>query len=196
MSHKWPPWYEGDPDADPYLVLGEIFERASSFNTGLGISYPTNDINQGSLIELAVAPGSRPPDVELTTPGTKQKVRLQRVTRNFAKFWIIVFTGNPVSTHFSLANLERYAGASKEVCSSEAIGWLTISAVAGNSPYETLGMNPFGYTFYDPTSSAHEKFGFKTDEGGIVILRPDGLVGAMGPLLGQWLKGYFGVILQ
>ncbi|KAJ5123319.1 hypothetical protein N7448_009416 [Penicillium atrosanguineum] len=157
MSRKWPSWYEGDPDADPYIVLGEIFEQAASFNTGLGISYPINDINQILPDGAIVAPGSRPPDVELITPGTKQTVRLQRLTRNFANFWVIVFAGNPGMTHTSLVELGKSLGTFKKFKSREAIGWLTISAVAGNSPYETLGMKPFGDTFFDPTNSAHER---------------------------------------
>jgi phenol 2-monooxygenase len=195
MSHKWPSWYKGDPNADPYLVLGEIFERAASFNTGLAISYPMNDINQNSTLETTVIPGSRPPYVELTMPGTRQKLGLQRVTRNLAKFWVIVFAGNPVLTHTSLAEFEKTLVNAKDLSSSEAVGWLTISVAAGNSPYETLGMKPFGDTFYDPTSSAHERFGFNPDEGGILVLRPDGLVGATGPL-GEWVKDYFRAILQ
>ncbi|KAJ6113611.1 hypothetical protein N7523_006928 [Penicillium sp. IBT 18751x] len=196
MSRKWPSWYEGGMDADPYIVLGEIFERAASFNTGLGISYPINDINQVSPDGTAVAPGSRPPDVELTTPGTKQTVRLQRVTRNLAKFWVIVFAGNPDLTNASLVELARFLGTFEKLNSREAIGWLTVSAVAGNSPYETLGMKPFGDTFFDPSESAHEAFAFKRDEGGIVILRPDGLLAAAGPLLGEWLRRYFEGVLK
>ncbi|KAJ5670349.1 uncharacterized protein N7477_005712 [Penicillium maclennaniae] len=126
MSRKWPSWYEGDTDADLYIVLGEIFERAASFNTGLGISYPINDINQFSPDGTAVAPGSRPPDVELTTPGTKQTVKLQRVTRNLAKFWVIVFAGNPDLTHASLVELARFLGTFEKFNSREAIGWLTV----------------------------------------------------------------------
>jgi phenol 2-monooxygenase len=88
----------------------------------------------------------------LARPGTKRKVRLERVTRNFAKFWIVVFAENPVSTHFSLANLERYIGATRKVCPSEAIGRLTISAVAGIPLYEPLGMNSFGIPVMTPAA--------------------------------------------
>jgi phenol 2-monooxygenase (NADPH) len=45
MSHKWPSWYKGYSDADPYIVLGGIFEHAASFNTGIGISYPFDVLN-------------------------------------------------------------------------------------------------------------------------------------------------------
>ncbi|RAO74050.1 uncharacterized protein BHQ10_010062 [Talaromyces amestolkiae] len=35
-----PKWYEGDPTADPYVILGEISEKAGSFNIGLEFPIP------------------------------------------------------------------------------------------------------------------------------------------------------------
>lgn len=196
MSHKWPSWYKGDPDADPYLVLGEIFEQASSFNTGLGITYPSNIINQTPGVELSVAPGSRPPDTDLTVPGTNQKVRFQRVTRNLAKFWVIIFTGNVNSTFDSLQALQKYLDSVEILRTHPAISWTTISPVVGCSTYEAIGMQPFGNTYFDPTSQAHDKYGIDMEKGNAVILRPDGLVGAGGPISGKWIKGYFAEVLE
>jgi phenol 2-monooxygenase (NADPH) len=192
MTHKWPKWYEGDPNADPYIILGEIFEKARSFNTGLGISYPINAVNQTTAAVLNVVPGSRPPDVELTMPGTGRKLSLQDVTPNLAKFWVVVFAGNPVSTKESLLSLRDFLEErDQSFLTREYISWITISAINGYSPYETLGTKPFGDTFFDTTSSAHEKFGFGLERGGILILRPDGLVAHGGPINGQIVENYF-----
>ena len=196
MSHKWPSWYKADKTADPYLLLGEIFESAASFNTGLGISYQPNVVNQAARVELAIAPGSRPPDVELTAPGTNAKVRFQRLTRNVAKFWIVVFAGNLGATRPALLRLRIYLSSAVELTANAAIGWLTISPTAGCSPYEALGMEPFGDTYFDPSNVAHEKLGIDLDQGSLIILRPDGLLGCSGPIEGSWVKEYFAKIMR
>ena len=196
MTHKWPAWYTGDRSADPYLALGELFERAAPFNTGLGISYQANVVNQiNSNSKLAVVPGSRPPDVELSMPGTLQTTRLQRVTRNVAKFSVVVFVGHIDATRSAMEALETYLETDKTAAllsSHEAIDWLTISPVAGPSPFETLGMKPFGNTYYDTTTLAHQKFGVDLAKGAVVILRPDGLLGgAYDTIDGSHVKEYF-----
>jgi len=196
MSHKWPSWYKGDPSADPYLALGELFEKAAPFNTGLGITYPSNILNQASGQPLAVVPGSRPPDVELAMPGTNRSVRFQRITRNLGKFWVVVFTGNVNSTRPSLKALEKHLESNEALKPQGTIGWITISPVVGCSSYEAIGMKPFGDTYYDATSIAHEKFGVEMEKGGLVVLRPDGLLGSAGPIDGQWLKAYLMSILK
>ncbi|CAK7207301.1 hypothetical protein SEUCBS139899_010111 [Sporothrix eucalyptigena] len=200
MSHKWPAWYTGDRTADPYLALGELFERMAPFNTGLGIAYAANMLNQvGVATTLTVVPGSRPPDVELTTPGTLQPVRLQRVTRNVARFIVLVFTGHIHATRPAMAALAAYFESDKAASrlrSHDAVAWLTISALAGCSPYETLGMKPLGDTYYDTTTLAHNKFGVDLDKGALVVLRPDGLVGgAYDTLDGSLVKEYFAGLL-
>lgn len=201
MSHKWPSWYKGDRDADPYVILGDIFEKASSFNTGLGISYGANILNKvtdrDDGMQLAVAAGSRPPDVELTVPGTNQKTRFQRVTRNLGKFWVIVFTGTIDSTGNSLRRLEKYLSAGSELLRAhEAIGWTTISPSVGCSPYEAIGMRPFGNMYYDSPTLAHTKFSVDMEQGAVIILRPDGLVGSAGPVEGHWVQQYFSQVLK
>lgn len=196
MSHKWPSWYKGDKTADPYLLLGEIFESAASFNTGLGISYQSNVINQAARVKLSIAPGSRPPDVALTTPGTNANVRFQRVTRNMAKFWVVVCNGNLEVTRPALLRLENFISSAGELTSNTAIGWLTISPTVGCSPYEALGMKPFGETYFDPTNVVHEKLGIDPGQGSVLILRPDGLVGCSGPIEGSWIQGYFAKIMR
>ena len=198
MSHKWPCWYEGDRAADPYLLLGEIFERAASFNTGLGIAYPENAVNQvGKAVRLAVAPGSRPPDVELTAPGTNRGVRFQRITRNFARFWVVVCTGDVAITRDALMGLRAFLEEeASEIVGHEAIGWLTICPLVACSPYEAVGMKPFGDTYFDPGRLAHEKFGIDMGKGAVLILRPDGLLGTACSLEGGGIKEYFHKILK
>ncbi|PCH02089.1 Peptidase C12, ubiquitin carboxyl-terminal hydrolase 1 [Penicillium occitanis (nom. inval.)] len=178
MTHKWPSWYTGDRTADPYLVLGQIFEQAASFNTGLGINYPANVLNQfPAATSLKIEPGNRAIDVDLTLPGINRKVRFNEIARNLGKFWIVLFAGKIGSTKSSLLALRTYLAENDELYSHQAMKWLTISCDAGCSPYETLGMPPFGDTYYDIDGLAHDKYGIDPSVGGIMIIRPDGLVG-------------------
>jgi phenol 2-monooxygenase len=197
MSYKWPAWYQGDPQADPHLVLGEIFDKAASFNTGLGISYSENVLNQKQGDNIcSVIPGSRPPDVELTVPGTKQSARLQKVTPNQATFRALVFAGSNNSKIKNLMKeLQRYLDTALELTSCKAIRWLTIITGTGCSPYEALGRRPFGDAYFDTRNAAHDSLGINMDDGAVLILRPDGLVGTTCPIRGGCISQYFSSVL-
>ncbi|KAL4909177.1 hypothetical protein BDW74DRAFT_174387 [Aspergillus multicolor] len=195
MSSKWPAWYTGDPNADPHLVLGQIFDKAAAFNTGLGISYAENVLNDTvSPSCCAFTAGSRPPDVELRMPGTNQSIRLQRMTLNWAKFWVLVFTGsNKLNLQKTLLNLQRYLrDTAPELTSHKSIEWLTITSTVGCSPYEALGMSPLGNAYFDAAKpSAHDRMGVDTEKGAVMILRPDGLIGATSAIEGGAVREYF-----
>ncbi|KAK9425224.1 putative 2,4-dichlorophenol 6-monooxygenase [Seiridium unicorne] len=195
MSYKWPSWYKGDVNADPHLVLGEIFEEAASFNTGLGISYASNVLNQSSTAYMNVVSGARPPDVPLVNLGTNEQTRLQRITRNFGHFWVVVFTGNVDSTRESLLKLKEFLQGNQKLVVHEAIKWVTITMPTEGSPYESLGMEPFGKAYFDNAYVAHTKLGIKAERGGVLILRPDGLVGFGGSIDGAWIREYFSQVL-
>lgn len=196
MTHKWPSWYTGDPAADPYLVLGQIFEQAASFNTGLGINYPANVLNQfPAATSLKIEPGNRAIDVDLTVPGINRKVRFNEIARNLGKFWIVVFAGEIELSKPSLQALRNYLSDKNELYSHPAMKWLTISRDAGCSPYETLGMEPFGDTYYDIDGLAHEKYGIDPSVGGIMIIRPDGLVGTGCAIEGSSIQNYLETVL-
>ncbi|KAJ5454116.1 2-4-dichlorophenol 6-monooxygenase [Penicillium daleae] len=196
MTHKWPAWYDGDKNADPYLVLGKIFQEAASFNTGLGISYPENVINQTPSAELGVVPGTRSPDAVITVPGINHKTSVHQVARNVGKFWVIVFTGKVESTKSALKALQSYLETDKELYSHPALRWVTVSATPGCSPYEALGMQPFGDTYFDQTGEAHAAYGVHLAKGGVVILRPDGLIGSGCSLNGASVRQYLSKIMN
>ncbi|RDW78529.1 uncharacterized protein DSM5745_05381 [Aspergillus mulundensis] len=199
MSCKWPAWYTGDPNADPHLVLGQIFDKAAAFNTGLGISYPENVLNDTTSASwCAFMAGSRPPDVELRMPGTNQSIRLQKITPNLAKFWVVVFTGSSKpSIQRTLLKLQRYLrDTAPELTSHKSIEWLTITSTVGCSPYEALGTSPLGNAYFDAAKpSAHDRMGVDSEKGAVVILRPDGLIGATSAVEGGSIREYFSRVL-
>ncbi|KAL4964208.1 FAD binding domain-containing protein [Aspergillus stella-maris] len=197
MSCKWPIWYTGDKNADHHSVLGEIFEKAASFNTGLGISYAANVLNQSFETTdspcCSLVPGSRPPDVELSMPGTHRSVRLQSITPNRAIFWVLLFAGShDASINCSPRQLKKYLeDTAPGLTSHKAVRWLTIISGSGCSPYEALGTSPIWDAYFDPKNAAHDKFGVDMSRGAAVVLRPDGLVGAAGEVHGEWILQYF-----
>lgn len=201
MTHKWPAWYDGDPHADPNVLLGEIFNNAAPFNTGLGISYEANVINQPweSSTEAAVGvqPGTRAPDTELTTPGTFQSVRMHQVLRNRCQFHAIVFTGGDIKTAKSdLVPLREYLDSHPELAMHPAIAWLTVCGSAGCSPYEVLGMTGFGDTYFDARGIAHYAYKLDSRKAMLVVIRPDGLIAFTCALDGETIWQHFSRILR
>lgn len=197
MSQKWPSWYEGDKTADPYLLLGEIFEQAASFNTGLGISHSTNTINQTAKVELAILPGSRPPDVHLTTQNTNQEVRFQRITRNIGKLGNSMHQQCPLNASVT-PGVEgfRWVDRGQGTLYASGRGIHDSLAHQGCSPYEAMAMKTFGDLYFDKANAGHEKSDDDGAKGCIIVLRPDGLVGSSGPLDGVWVKEYFSTVLE
>ncbi|KAG2420245.1 hypothetical protein HFD88_005046 [Aspergillus terreus] len=196
MTHKWPSWYQGDPTADPYMVLGEIFDKAASFNTGLGISYAENAINRSASVRINPASGSRAPDVEVLMPGLLARIRLHQVLRNAGAFQVLVFTGRLDQSQKSLLDLRGYLDENSDLYCHKAIRWFTITPVIQCSAYEAVGMNPFGDAYFDPDGRAHLEYGIDMEQGAVVVVRPDGLVAFGCDISGPSIRNYFENILQ
>ncbi|KAL4979063.1 hypothetical protein BDW66DRAFT_148553 [Aspergillus desertorum] len=132
MSYNWPAWYTGDPNADPHLVLGRIFDEAAAFNTGLCISKSN--------------PRYRTEDARYNPEHPTSENHTDR-----AQYWALVFAGsNNPSIKMMLRALLRYLhDTAPELASHESIGWLTITTAIGSSPYEALGMSTLGDAYVD-----------------------------------------------
>jgi phenol 2-monooxygenase len=181
MTMQLPLDWQGDPKADPNEILGVVMAEASAFTSGLSIAFDENLLNvAGSLKSSlkAVLPGQRAPDALLQKPGTFENTRLHKETPNVARFHIIVFAGNPASTHPALHKVDATLKASSFFSSGKLpISWVTIPSEIGPSAYELLGIMPFGKLFYDRDQIAHERYGVDVEKGGVFVLRPDGWVG-------------------
>ncbi|KAG4435895.1 hypothetical protein IFR05_008626 [Cadophora sp. M221] len=204
MTMQLPLGWKGDPNADPNEILGIVMAEASTFTSGLSISFDINNINvkgsfESNATSAPVSPGQRGPDVQLTKPGTNEATRLHRETPNNAKFHIVVFAGEPEHTSGSLKILTEALSVSKVLANTSLpISWLTIAAKSGPSAFELLGVMPFGRLFYDEKQTAHLRYGVNVREGVVVVLRPDGWVGTATRLgIGsvEELEGYFQNIL-
>jgi phenol 2-monooxygenase len=205
MTMQLPEDWKGDPNADPNEILGTVMEEASTFTSGLSIAFEINSTNvtgsfKSNLNPAPVISGERGPDVQLQKPGTFEATRLHKETPNVARFYVVVFSGNPENTSESLKELSGIWEASAMFSDAALpISWLTIPAKGGSSAYEILGVTPFGRVFYDKEQTAHSRYGVDVREGGIFVQRPDGWIGTAtalrGAAIGE-LEAYFQNVLS
>ena len=75
------------------------------------------------------------------------------------------------------------------------LDFLTILADTAANAWHLLGMEPLGRVYYDHDRSAHRRYDIDPNEGAVVILRPDGWIGAFFELEGidviAKLEAYF-----
>ncbi|MCJ1388430.1 hypothetical protein MMC18_001277 [Xylographa bjoerkii] len=174
ISGRLPPGYSGDTDK----ILGEVLDSSAQFTTGLGIHYEANILNRDASIS-AVQPGWRLPDVLVRRPGSKIPARLHQITKNNGKLWIVVFAGSPLRTLSKLRALREYLDGPQSFTArlTEAFTFITVIAGPGLQADEVLGVERFGDAFYDVDESAHIRYGIAADEGAVLVLRPDGILG-------------------
>lgn len=195
ISGHIPEGYAGNVrGGDANLVLLDVIESSSEFTIGLGVSYdPDGVLNKASNVS-SIRAGRRAPDVIVRRPGSRLPTRLYELTKNKGKFWIIVFAGEPLRTAGSLRNLRSYVDSADSFAErlTNAFDFLTIIAGPGLQPDETLGVDKFGRAYYDVDHSAFARYGISTAEGGIVVLRPDGILAFAAKLdQGEAVGSYF-----
>ncbi|KAK5111367.1 hypothetical protein LTR62_005207 [Meristemomyces frigidus] len=178
ISGQIPESMKGQGD-DPMVLLNNVLKEQGAFTMGLGISYPPNLLNDvsGSTLRIATIPGHRFPDCDLFRNGDiKHPIRLHQVTKHNGKFRVLVFTGIAVETRAALRRL-RIAVDNQAGRFDHAVDFLTIIAGFGYVFDEHLGIQRFGRAYWDVDHSAHQKHGVFEMSGGIVVLRPDGILG-------------------
>lgn len=183
----------GKPGANSFEILGEFIASTMRYTLGLDVHYEQNILNKKANIGL-VAAGWPGPDVLLRRPGSRIPLRLHQVTKNIGRFHVLVFTGNPALTGKSLQSLRSYFDSEQSFTRKvpDFVNYLTI--IPGDSPQADhyLGVGRWGKVFYDADMSAACKYGFSPALGGVVVLRPDGILGYSGELgEGKELGEYF-----
>ncbi len=188
VAGKLPDTFEPDAGTDTNELLAKLFNDASGFNTGLGISYQENILNQVTdeqLLHSSVLPGTRAPDVRLLKPGTHDSIRLQQLTPNVAKFYVVVFAGDSRSTCLRIGSFRDHLETSTsftKTIPSEAVEVITITTREANSVNIALGQQSFSSVYYDTDRSAHKRYGVDVKIGAVLVLRPDGIVGTSAEL--------------
>jgi len=182
MTMQLPENWQGDPNADVHVVLGQVMAQAATFSSGLGIYYDPNTFLTTKDVSMvsSVQSGQRAPDVTLQKPATFEATRLQKETPNLARFYVVLFAGDVALTKAPLSGFTESMSQSQWIGNSKPpISCISIlHGPGGSSAYETLGGMPFGRVFYDRDGSAHKRYGIGVQRGAVLVLRPDGWVGA------------------
>lgn len=205
------------------LVL-EIYKSNVELNTGLGIQYPLDGIlnvasTTAHVTFCSIPPGSRCPDVLVQRPGPRVPLRLHSLMKNEAvRFCILVFAGDPAHTAPGLESLRECLGDDPAAVSGGGgrttggettrsflrrydhalFRFLTVLRTAnGNgAAEEKLGGRGFGTVVFDIDGGAHGRYGVLAEEGAVVVVRPDGVVGMVARLgEGEVVGRYFGRFL-
>ena len=175
---------------DPNVLFSKVIDENVRFTTGFGIGYGPNMLNVPTK-SGTLASGCRPPDVLVYAPGASSRLptRLQTVTKNFGSFWVVVFAGEPLLTRTSLKTFRLHLDNSTTAAflrkaEADAINGgemrriKLLTMIVGNKPQvdEALGISRLGLVYYDHDTSAHMRYGMSPSEGGVVVLRPDGML--------------------
>ena len=175
-------------------LVSKTIAANAQFALGLGIRYNENKLNAPPSTTSLVA-GWRAPDVLLQKSGSRLPVRLQQLTPNTGAFWVVVFAGEPLLTGNDLLSRRSHLDSAQSFTKkahAHAIRFLTIISGVKRQGEVTLGVERFGNVYYDADNSAHDKYGISEVLGGLVVLRPDGIIGFAAPLIrGEDVCAYF-----
>lgn len=153
---------------------------------------------QTETVPTPAQPGYRAPDVKLSLPALFEPVWLQQVTPNNASFYIVAFTGDVEKTKSRYKDFASSIQSSTILSSSKPqmngkfvngaassskmvqipVEFATIIAGTAANAWHAVGTEPFGKVFYDQDGSAHDRYQVNIAEGVVIILRPDGWIGA------------------
>ncbi|CAD6589845.1 MAG: hypothetical protein ASARMPREDX12_004051 [Alectoria sarmentosa] len=191
---------KGDSAVDAHQLLTETYKKNASLNTGLGITYPADNLTvvaPTTAVSQKIQPGERTPDVLVQRPGLRIPIRLHSIAKNHGKFTIILFCGNPSYIQASIKKIREYLDGSSSFLLYSVDIFQGVTIIAGSndagSPDERLGMPCFGNAFYDVDGLAHERYGISISKGAIIVARPDGTIGTICALEdGESLSRYFG----
>ena len=93
---------------------------------------------------------------------------------------MVVFAGEPLLTKNNLVALRSHLDSPESFMKRahpNAIQFLTIISGVNSQGEAALGVKHFGNVYYDADNSAHSKYGITKGPGGVVVLRPDGILG-------------------
>ncbi|KAI0976610.1 FAD binding domain-containing protein [Xylaria arbuscula] len=177
MTNRLPEGWQGEPTADVNEVLGQIMDEAGTFSSGLSIVYEPmidNPLVSTSRSFGPVRPGMRAPDITLLKPGTFERTRLIREAPNLGSFYVAFFDtessrGSLPGASFQPVCQSKLLGAYVENCS---IAYLTILPTKVPSVYGSLGRAYFD----SEDNSGYQRYGVDPNQGGIVVIRPDGWI--------------------
>ncbi|KAI4187225.1 MAG: hypothetical protein L6R41_002943 [Letrouitia leprolyta] len=199
MSGEVPKGYTGS-HRDPNTIFPELLNENAQLTVGLDIPNEVDGILNRNLCSSGnVIPGQRAPDVSFRKPGTMDPIRLYKILQNDGKFWILTWdvTWVPAAASKHAAILERHLRCLADLDKR----WGRFSNYATIISEQALSVSdalldfelPGNAYFDDEKMSAFDRYGIDHRVGGVVVVRPDGVVGFVCPLdRSHELDRYFG----
>ncbi|KAF2121142.1 FAD binding domain-containing protein [Lophiotrema nucula] len=166
-------------ESSPDEAMRVIVEETAPFTAGLGIRYKDSIFNKPQQRKIMRAQGTRAPDVLLQKPGAQLRTRLYEINKSPGRWTVLVFAGSSALTKDALSQLRgdlalRSSFAQKY---SPLLDFLTVVHGGAPSAWIALGGPAFGKMLLDPDGSAHDEYGIAVEAGGLVVLRPDTVIG-------------------
>lgn len=175
ISGSIPENYKDSP-LDANELFTKLFDETILFNIGLGISYGENAINKAPSTGM-ISAGRRGPDALIMAPGSRVPMRLYQVTKNTGQWCIIVFAGRPDITGDVVSKSVSELNALRARLPEKMIRFITLFAGSVDGGDSAFGNPRIGNIYYDLDRAAHDRYTIATAKGGVVILRPDGILG-------------------
>jgi phenol 2-monooxygenase len=154
----------------------KLIDDTILFNLGLEINYGESIINKAPPTGM-ISSGRRGPDALIMAPDSRVPIRLYQVTRNTGQWSVLIFAGQPLITHDSLALSVSKLKELQAILPKDMVRFLTLVADSPDGGDRMFGTPRIGNIYYDNTRSAHEKYTISTGKGAVVVLRPDGILG-------------------
>ncbi|KAL4957896.1 pentachlorophenol 4-monooxygenase [Aspergillus filifer] len=154
-------------------LLVKLFDETIEFTIGLGIHYEESSINKQVSTGMTTA-GWRAPDTLVYAPGSHLPVRLFTLTRNYGKWSIIIFAGQPGDTKENLAVAVDQLSTFATTVPDGMIRFLTVIGQSVAEGDKLFSIPRLGYICFDKDQSAHAAYAISPSRGAVVVLRPDG----------------------
>ncbi|RAH43301.1 pentachlorophenol 4-monooxygenase [Aspergillus brunneoviolaceus CBS 621.78] len=175
ISGQVPDKYKGHC-IDANELFTKLFDETIHFNIGLGIHYDENLINKPPSATMNNA-GWRAPDALVYAPGSRLPTRLFHLTKNTGVWSILVFAGQPERTKATLKTAVEDLGKLRVALSPGAVRLLTLVSQACSGGDHVFETPRAGKLYYDAERSAHTAYTISDYNGGLVVVRPDGILG-------------------
>lgn len=179
-------------------AMGGIFQKNLAFTIGLGISYEPSVLNVEPLAATLMA-GKRSPDALVYAPGPAVPVRLHDFTHksNKGRWSVLVFAGHtPLTKSRVVALRELFSSDHSPLARcNELCRLATLMVGSTGSTWDAFDGPAIGKLYFDKDATAHSRYGVYPDNGAVVVVRPDGILGfAVALHEADKLKGYFDAI--
>ncbi|KAM0550185.1 hypothetical protein ACHAPJ_009033 [Fusarium lateritium] len=167
--------------ATPEESLHQVLQANMGFTVGLDVQYQTSLISLEPTVS-PIQPGRRSPDSLVRAPGPAIPIRLHTITHSESRgrWTVIVLTGNYHANANKIAALRNEMQASGSIIKRREKSLQMVTLILGtvNSAWDALAGPAIGNFYCDTEGLAHGRFGISAENGGIVIIRPDGVFGS------------------